>query len=182
MQQPSCSIEDIWRGLVRGGVDPKHDWHWPVLATVGLRGEPDARTVVLRAARPQTRELEIHSDSRAGKLLQLNASDGQALLHCYDSRSRTQLRIRCVATVHSDNDVSSAAWQKLSPQTRSQYVDEPSEGRQNVELLADVPEAFFAIVILEAIQIDWLWLAREGHQRQLFTWEANTWSSALLKP
>jgi pyridoxamine 5'-phosphate oxidase len=159
-------LATVWRTLSRGSVDPKHDWHWPALATVDSDAWPQVRTVVLRKVDSALRQLEVHSDSRAQKIEQLQS--GRASLHFYDRKSRTQIRMLCLATVHIDNPIAQLAWDRLSDHTREQYLS--------------FSEKFFAVIHLTAIDIDWLWLDRHGHQRNRFNWQNNAWRCSPLQP
>jgi pyridoxamine 5'-phosphate oxidase len=175
-----------WASLVRGAVDSKHDWHWPVMGTIGRLDSdetpwPQLRTVVLRKTVPQERRLEVHSDSRAGKLLDI-AQQPKVMMHFYEQRSRTQLRLACHAVVHQDNAISQDAWNKLPPSSQTQYLDGPAVA---------MSQQHFAVIHLEVRELEWLWLAREGHQRTKFVYQAkhgakpnsNThWSAQDLKP
>jgi pyridoxamine 5'-phosphate oxidase len=185
-EQQSAILTAQWANLVRGAVDSKHDWHWPVLGTIGRLAIdqtpwPQLRTVVLRKTEPLNRRLEIHSDSRAGKLLDI-AQHPNVMMHFYDQRSRTQLRLACIATVHQNNAIAQDAWRKLPPSSQTQYLEIP-----NLEM----SQQHFALVHLEVQELEWLWLAREGHQRTKFMYQAehasvpnsNThWLATDLKP
>ena len=59
--------------VARGVADRRHPFHTPVLATTGLDGAPQARTVVLRGIDPATHQLRLHTDARAGKVAELAA-------------------------------------------------------------------------------------------------------------
>ena len=180
-------IQDkIRRMLIRGVVDPKHDWHWPVLATATMHDQPEAfaRVVVLRAWDAQTNRFEIHSDARAEKLLQLQAQPAVSTLLFYDARSRTQLRVRAQSQVHVNDEISSAAWQKLSSRGREQYRGAWAPGSplsQHNEVQAFEGQ-HFAVIILQAFEFDYLHLAREGHVRVRFTFDAGSWLAVQLVP
>jgi pyridoxamine 5'-phosphate oxidase len=185
-EQQSGILTAQWASLVRGAVDSKHDWHWPVMGTIGRLGLdaspwPQLRTVVLRKTVPQQRRLEVHSDSRAGKLLDI-AQQPNVMMHFYEQRSRTQLRLACHAVVHQGDAISQDAWNKLPPSSQTQYVDGPAVA---------MSQQHFAVVYLEVRELEWLWLAREGHQRTKFVHKAEHaselnsnvhWSAQDLKP
>lgn len=185
-EQQSGILTAQWASLVRGAVDSKHDWHWPVMGTIGrLESDetpwPQLRTVVLRKTVPQERRLEVHSDSRAGKLLDI-AQQPNVMMHFYEQRSRTQLRLACHAVVHQGNAISQDAWNKLQPSSQTQYLDGPAVA---------MSRQHFAVVHLEVLELEWLWLAREGHQRTKFVYQAEHaaelnsnkhWSAQDLKP
>ena len=185
-------LTGIWRTLSRGVADAKHDWHWPVLGTIQTAPEglqSCSRIVVLRAFDASTRLIEIHSDSRAQKIAQLqlgsesgtgsDTQSGSASLLFYDARSRTQVRVQATASVAIDNAISQAAWNKLPEHGRTQYLglNAPgtalSEAPQGEALVLGT-KAHFAVIHLTIESIDWLVLAREGHQRARFVWDKNT--------
>ena len=175
-------LTTIWAGLSRGVADTKHDWHWPVLATIkNTTSGPNAsvRVVVLRAFNPSKRRIEIHSDSRALKITELtsNTADGTAKIASllfYDNRSRTQLRIQARTTVSIDNPISQAAWAKLPEHGRTQYLGNEAPGSQLPNQLTAGIAPHFAVIELTIESLDWLILAREGHQRMHFAWDDQT--------
>jgi pyridoxamine 5'-phosphate oxidase len=185
-EQQSGILTAQWATLVRGAVDSKHDWHWPVMGTIGRLASdttpwPQLRTVVLRKTYPHLRRLEVHSDSRAGKLLDI-AQQPQVMMHFYEQRSRTQLRLACHAVVHQDDAISEDAWNKLPPSSQTQYLDGPT---------LTMTQQHFAVIHLEVRELEWLWLAREGHQRTKFVYQSEHaaeqnsnahWSAQDLKP
>ena len=176
-------LTGIWASLSRGVADVKHDWHWPVLTTI--KNTPtgphaSARVVVLRAFNSARRSVEIHSDSRAQKIIELQdkpiggqASNKAGLLF-YDNRSRTQLRIQAHAAVSIDNAISKAAWAKLPENGRTQYLGCEAPGSSLPDQRANSTTPYFAVIELTIDSIDWLVLAREGHQRMRFIWEDQT--------
>ncbi len=162
-----------WAKLTRGSVDPKHDWHWPVMSTIGQLAHdpspwPQVRTVVLRKVNVKAHTLEVHTDSRAGKLHDLQQSPN-TMMHFYDQRTRTQLRLACKAQINLNNTITEQAWALLAPTSKAQYIE--------------FDATHFAVIYLQVIEIDWLWLAREGHQRLKFSLQADqSWSAQALKP
>lgn len=179
-------LTGIWRTLSRGVVDTKHDWHWPVLGTVSqdtTGPQSHCRIVVLRGFDVPSRRIEIHSDSRAQKMAQLQS--GNASLLFYDARSRTQVRVQASASVAINNAISQAAWSKLPEHGRTQYMGLAAPGSQQKNATAvgstavggtveAGTAAHFAVIHLTIESIDWLILAREGHQRMSFVWNIAT--------
>ena len=164
-------LSNIWGTLGRGVVDAKHDWHWPVLGTVKntVAGPIScSRVVVLRAFSTAKRLIEIHSDSRAEKIIELESR--QASLLFYDRRSRMQLRIQASAEVAINNAISQAAWAKLPEFGRTQYLGCDAPGSPLPQHRSDGITPHFAVIQLTIETIDWLLLAREGHQRIRFVW------------
>jgi hypothetical protein len=148
-------LAQAWALLARGRTDPAHGCHWPVLATVGLDGGADARTVVLRALDPARRELAVHSDAHAGKLGQLNA-EARACLVFHDAPGRTQLRARGPIRSHVADDAAARAWATLAPHSRALYA-----GFER-----------FALLRMRVTDLDWLLLDPNGHRRARFHWSS----------
>lgn len=131
-----------------------------------------ARTVVLRRVGATNREFELHSDSRAGKIKDLEHYPN-ACLHFYDPRSRTQLRVTGPIQTLVDGPEVEAIWKQLPEHNRAQYLSFDAR--------------HFAVLTLQATHIDWLWLAKDeqgGHQRIEYHWSAvdAQWHSQELPP
>ena len=73
LDAPDDIRSQIWKELVRASRDKHHEWRTPVLATTGLDGLAQARTVVLRHAHTATFELDLYTDSRSAKAQELKA-------------------------------------------------------------------------------------------------------------
>ena len=61
----------IWQELTRATRDRHHNWRTPALATIGLDGCPQVRTVVLRHANQALWTLDAYTDSRSPKYQEL---------------------------------------------------------------------------------------------------------------
>ncbi len=189
MNDPEHIITSIWQTLGRAVHDAKHDWHWPVLATVDASNKnPSAqlRTVVLRQYDKDAAWLEIHTDNRAAKINQLKHNPQAGLLF-YDNRSRTQLRIATTATVHDGDDIANDAWAKLGSHGQAQYQMNAVPGTQlekatETDLMPEADNRFFAVLRLQMISMDWLRLRRGGHERVQFTLDQTTWVETVLVP
>ncbi len=173
--------------VARGVADRRHAFHTPVLATVGLDGAPQARTVVLRGLDPTTRQLRLHTDARAGKVAELDASPRASLLF-YDAGAQLQLRLGGTATLHRDDAVADAAWAASRDFSRMCYAIQPAPG-QPVALPPAAPldseagRPHFCAVILHLSRLESLHLAASGHRRARFDWDATgTLSATWLVP
>ena len=164
-------------GLIARGVETSRSpFHTPTLATTGLDGAPALRTVVLRAFDPAFRILRIHTDRRSAKAAEL-ARDGRAMLHGYDPGAQVQLRLAGVATLHIDDATADAAWATSRESSRMCYAAEhpPGAPLPAPPAAPQDPEAgrpHFAAVTLRVDSLDWLLLARAGHRRARFAWDA----------
>ena len=162
--------------LSRAVADPKHPWHWPVLATAG----PAARVVVLRSFTRSTSRVVFYTDARSAKVGQLAGAGGACELLFYHYKHRTQLRISGVAAASTDDDERRRLWDRQSDQGRRSYatsappgtpLDGPGDGlppgftQQPTE--QQLARAFenFAVFTLDVRRADFLQLGREGQRR-----------------
>ena len=65
LDSPTDLRQSIWHHLTRAPHDRHHPWRTPVLATTTPEGEPNARTVVLRAANAAQQTLTAFTDHRS---------------------------------------------------------------------------------------------------------------------
>lgn len=110
LHAPDDIRSHIWKELVRASRDKHHDWRTPVLATTGLDGLAQARTVVLRHAHMTTFELDLYTDSRSAKVQELKAQ-AQAQLVFWSSRLGWQLRAQVKVSVITSGPELDALWQ-----------------------------------------------------------------------
>jgi pyridoxamine 5'-phosphate oxidase len=166
---------EIWQQLLRASVDKHHEWRSPVLVTNGLADNekdawPEARTVILRAVNFNKKELTFYTDSRSPKVAQLIANP-KAVIVFWSKRLNWQLRLKVNIEVRTEGELVQKTWVivKQSP-SAGDYLSIKSPG----ELLNSSPialpqnsqkQAHFAMIIANVIDIDWLTLSRNGHQR-----------------
>ena len=107
---------EVWQHLTRGVHDRHAPARHPTLATVSPDGRPQARTVVLRAADKVAGTLDIHTDLRSAKVMDLRASPFAAL-HVWDTSAHLQLRIEACVTILTGHDVATT-WQGVPEASR----------------------------------------------------------------
>jgi hypothetical protein len=158
----------IWEELQRSARDRSHAWHTAVLATVDGDGA-DARTVVLREADAGSRQLRIYSDSRAGKVAQLQAHP-VAMLVLWSSLLGWQLRCRLHCEIADDGIAVSSRWTgiKLSPAAQDYLSPLPPGSALDAQTPALVHREYFAVITARVLSIDWLELHPDGHRRARF--------------
>ena len=156
----------LWQELLRATVDRHHDWRTPVLATIGLDGLVQARTVVLREVRRASDQLLIYTDSRSPKVAELLAHPMASVL-CWSPRLHWQLRLQMRFSVSRNDGEANAAWERVrqSP-SASDYLAARAPGQR----LAETPEPELdapqlAVLRGEVLSMDWLELSRAGHRR-----------------
>jgi hypothetical protein len=167
-------LAEAFRLLSRGVADRRHPFHSPTLATTGLDGMPQARTVVLRGFDPARRQLRLYTDSRAAKAAEL-AARPWAALHGYDPGTQSQLRLRGRASLHHDDAAADAAWAASPTGSRALYAISPAPGTPcgappPAPQDSEGGRPHFCVVLLELVRLEWLHLAPGGHRRARFDW------------
>lgn len=166
----------IWTELQRATVDRHHEWRTPVLATTGLDGPPQARTVVLRAADATASQLRVFTDRRSPKVAELQAASAAAFVF-WSQRLNWQLRVRVRAQVHTEGPVVNAAWERVSQSAAAgDYLASQAPGSTLDTLTEQAPATHHLAVVTAHIEhIDWLELTREGHRRARLTHDDLVW-------
>lgn len=186
----AACLAEAWRRLEEGAAH-RSGFHAPALATIGRDGAPRLRTVVLRGIDRDGRSLRMHCDARSDKAAEI-AADPRVALHAYDPAAKIQVRIEGRARLHGQDAVARAAWAASRPMSRVCYGTAPGPGtplpagdayalpEDEAAVEAGFPE--FRVVVLTAARLDFLYLARRGHRRALFTWDGEEPSATWLAP
>ena len=173
--------------LAEGAADPSSPWRNPALATLGLDGMPQARTVVLRRFDLASRQVETHTDTRSAKYRELQAHPA-ASLHGWDGGRRVQLRLTGSIELHTTGRVSDAAWAALRPQSRATYSVVPGPGtvlrapEATGETAQDAARGVFCVVRLVFDTLDYLRLGQGSHRRARFSWAEERRAAMWLVP
>ena len=174
--------KDAWNRLVNGAVKSRDPLHTPCVATHS-GNDISLRTVVLRKAIPESKELRFHTDTRSKKWQELTLNPTISALF-YDAADRIQIRVKGRAELHFNNDLTTNAWQKTSLSSRrcyltnfdpSSFTDHPTSGlpehieQENfTQEESEIGFQNFGIVAIQVQNIDWLWLHHAGHRRAYF--------------
>ena len=167
-------------GLIQRAVkDRKSGFHNFVLAT-SFDNNPDARTVVLRGFDSEKMELSFHSDLRSQKINQLNKNQNVSLVF-YDEKKKIQLRIKGKTNIRKSFN---EAWNKLTNWSKRCYLTLSPPGQESEKPSSGFPEKFafdapsleqtkdglknFGQIRVSIHEIEWLFLASQGHRRALF--------------
>ena len=178
--------KDCWTRLVNGAVKGRDPFHLPAVANFS-DGDISLRTVVLRKALPDQRELRFHTDTRSPKWKALQVNPAISALF-YDASARIQLRVIGKAVLYFNDAVTADAWEKtnlssrrcyLTPFTPSDFSDIPTSGlpphiEQEEFTLeeSEVGKEHFGVVGIKVESIDWVWLNHAGHRRAFFDYES----------
>lgn len=171
----------VWARLVQGVEDRDAPARHPTLATVTPDGLPDLRTVVLRAADPLARTLDIHTDLRSAKVAALRRNPN-AGLHVWDSAAFLQTRIMARVDILTGAAVA-AIWARVPQASQPAYGTQPApgtpiEGALDYHKTPD-PDAF-AVLRLSVQSIDAVHLGPQ-HRRARFDLSEG-WLAQWLAP
>lgn len=167
------------------------------LATVDLRGRPANRTVVFRGFLEQSDRLEVVTDARSQKIIQI-CHNPQVEACWYFPKTREQFRIGGHMAIADENcsdavlrQERSRIWQTLSDAARSQFTwSAPGRDRSSEpEVLEspspdpDRPLANFCLLLLDPDRVDRLSLQENPHERWIYQLEDNgKWSVRAVNP
>jgi hypothetical protein len=180
LNQPSTTEDDlhhqIWVELQRAPHDRHHEWRTPVLASTGLDGFPQARTVVLRSAERAQAKLTFFTDSRSPKVAELQ-TQARASLVFWSKRLGWQLRVSVWATVITEGPAVDAAWQRVSQSPAAgDYLSTAAPGAAWApDKVGVCPQHNLCIVSAQVLSMDWLALAKEGHRRARVSADSVAW-------
>lgn len=167
------------------------------LATVTKEGYPANRTVVFRGFLENSNQLQIVTDARSEKIVQIEHQRwGEACW--YFTKTREQFRLAGKLTlVRADypdkvlQEARQAAWQKLSDSARLQFAW-PDPGQPRAEgkdafspLLTAVKEPLpnFCLLLLNPEKVDHLQLQGEPQNRWLYSLDrSQTWLTQPVNP
>ncbi len=187
----------LWARLNRAVRDRRSPWHTPVVATTGHDGRPRARVMVLRGVDRTDGLLRFHTDSRAAKVAEVVRMPGVALLF-YDAGAKLQLRIEGEGRIEAQGPVADAAWAVTRPFSRRCYLAPVGPGSTACGPTSGLPPALeeaepslaeseagrahFAVLLVSARALEFLWLAVTGHRRGRFERVEGGWAGRWLVP
>lgn len=170
--------------FARGVADRRAAFHTISLATIGLDGTPQLRTVVLRGFDSGTRAITFHTDKRAAKFAELLRTPSASAL-AYDPGAKLQIRINGAVKLHNGDDHTTKIWSRLQPTSRACYhtPDTPGTTPSGTEPLAErEARANFCVCTLNIAELDILYLRAGGHLRARTNFtqggQAATWVAA----
>lgn len=175
------NLEDVdisaWSSLETAAKDTHSGFRFLTLCSVDAAGRPQARTVVLRRAEATERLLEIHTDIRSPKWLELSRNPFATILGFCPS-TRIQLRLFGTTRLHpAGSELAEKAWSELPAWTRSTYEggppgDEPFRNPVSVEAREEENgKAFFGVITFRAESLDWFKLLHANNQRAVFQYD-----------
>ena len=192
-----ASLDRAWALLLEGARNRSGGAHTPSLATVDGDGRPRQRIMVLRAADLDRRHLRFHTDARSDKIVEIGAAAPVSVL-IYDADAKLQLRLSGTASVQTHSASADEAWSEADNYARRCYLADPGPGTPVQKPTSGLPASVqgekpsdeqlkparsnFAIVQAEIDQIDFYYLAHQGHRRARFAWNGERWDGTWLVP
>ncbi len=165
---------EVWALLAQSLEDRESPLRTPAVATVGIEGAPQVRTVVLRAVNARARTLEFHTHLRSAKVAEIRRIEPVTWLF-YDPQRLLQLRAAAVASLLTHGEAADAAWASNPLASRAHYSSEhppgtPIDAPPDAVFLRDEQHsaqgrANFCAVRCTVERLDVLQLHPEGHRR-----------------
>tara|TARA_Y100000590_G_scaffold459433_1_gene616440 strand:- start:481 stop:1086 length:606 start_codon:yes stop_codon:yes gene_type:complete len=162
----------------------RHPYHTPVFSNTTTKNLVESRVIVLRKFDEINFLLNFHTDFRSPKILSLKKNNSSSFLF-YDQNIKTQLRIKSLAKIHNQNEISKEAWQLTKLSSRKCYLAKQPPSSKTIIPTDSIPEHLMGIdpnieesengyknfcVISNKIEtIDWLHLSSKGHRRLLIS-------------
>lgn len=173
-------LENAWSYLSVGG-GKNANARVVVLATVDPNGQPEARSVVLRAATRDQSRIEFHADLDSQKVSSLSHNPN-AQIHLWHPKDKIQLRLDVAATLRCD-DYASLQWQKVPSPSQIAYGKTPPVGARVAgpfEYKNTPSQENFVVVDCKVSKIDYLSL--DGpHFRAVFE-ARDEWKGCWISP
>ncbi|MCT4577582.1 pyridoxamine 5'-phosphate oxidase family protein [Donghicola sp.] len=178
----SALLDFGWGRLLAGAQSRDAAARHPTLATFGLSGWPEMRSVVLRAVNPDTGTLEVHTDVASEKVSELREAPN-AGLHVWDPSASLQIRLRGKMKERPRKELP-PIWEGVPDQARKVYGGHPYPGYaiQSPYDHTDDPQLDrFAVLKFEVAEIELLLIEADKHKRALYR-RVNGFSGQWLAP
>ena len=201
------SLDKAWQVIEAGAAKRTSPGHVPTVGTEGHDGSPQLRILVLREGDRRNRRLRFHTDCRSTKVDELGFSSAASVL-IYDPVEKIQLRLTCCTRFEFDGADVDTAWQQSTTFAWRCYMAVTAPGSDSVGPSSGLPKFIeskqptylptylpteveligarqnFAILWLEVVSLEWLYLANAGHRRARWRWDEadEDWSGNWLVP
>jgi pyridoxamine 5'-phosphate oxidase len=192
-------LADVWQRLGRAAKDRRAAMHTPAVATITAGGIPSQRVMVLRAFDRASATLRFHTDARAAKVDQVDATGAVSVL-AYDPGAKRQFRLTGTARIETATPAADEAWAEATLFAKRCYLADPAPGTVSKGPVSGLPEDIegrkpdddaevapgrtnFALLIARIDTIEFLHLAHTGHRRALFRQaDDGSWHGQWLVP
>ena len=180
-------VADIVARLEDAAANRKSAMHTPAVASA----DADVRTLVLRGFDRDAMTLRFHSDVRSPKIGVIGADPRVGIL-LYDKEAKVQLRVRGRCRIERAGAIADAAWERSANFARRCYLAPKPPGTPEDEPSPNLPEDVrdeeptderldaearknFCVLIVEIAEVDWLYLAHDGHRRAVWDGDRARW-------
>ncbi|KQS87762.1 MULTISPECIES: pyridoxamine 5'-phosphate oxidase family protein [unclassified Rhizobium] len=184
-------IAQVW-DVLHAAATSRSPFNFLQLATIGLDGSPQLRTIVLRGCDRDKATVSFVTDMRSPKVAEI-LRDPRVSLVGFDGEKSVQLRLSGIASVVADDVARKSMWDRLRHRTLVLFdapfaPGTPIDGEGNP--LAPMPDddgsagpyEKFALVSVTVERLDWLDLSSELHQRYTFSGHAGAWRRTRILP
>lgn len=169
---PENLVSRVWQELTRATKDRHHAWRRPSLATIGLDGSPQVRTIVLRHVNQSQLTLEAYTDSRSSKCQEILKSN-RAQLVFWSDRLKWQLRVSVYATIEEQGEVVERAWHSIRQASSAKdYLAMQAPGsvltplsKEQALIFKSPSDHHLAVLRFNVMGMDWLALGKDLHRR-----------------
>lgn len=177
--------EELWKTLVRATVDKKHPWRVVGFGTAGKQG-PQVRSVILRGANPDERQLVFYTDKRSQKISDI-AHDPRVALLFWNARSNTQLRVCGIAAQQASELIVNSLWLRIPDYARNDYATLSAPGSEiktsTPGVALETARENFVVLNVMVEHMEMLRLDRAGHVRMAWTHRGDSeWIQKELVP
>jgi pyridoxine/pyridoxamine 5'-phosphate oxidase len=190
-RDPLCqdALDKAWKAL-EAGATSGNPFNFLQLATVNERGEPEARTIVLRQANRNEAALYFVTDSRSPKMADIAHNHTVALVG-YDPASRVQIRLTGIAGTVGDHAKLANQWNLLSERTRDSFNSPVASGarmQSDGTVLPDVQKASMSpferccLMRVELATLERLDISQTVHLRFCFVRSDRGWLGTRRAP
>ncbi|WP_306256906.1 pyridoxamine 5'-phosphate oxidase family protein [Pararhizobium sp. IMCC21322] len=183
-------------GLLRGAVDqPASPLRTPVFASIKRDAQgtlsASSRMVVMREFNSEDRHFSFYTDSRSSKVQEIENHPAVSAVF-YDPENRIQLRLSGHCSIHCNDNETAKTWRTLPSHNKALYGTNPGPGThlaagddyETGSIDASQHSEFhFCILKVFYHQLEWLYLASQGHRRAQYDWQTNgTLTSQWVAP
>ncbi len=182
----NAALTHAWACLARGSADRRSPFHAPVVASVGLDGAPQQRTMILRKVDVAARTLRFFTDTRSAKVAEWQCHARVSVL-AYSSSDKLQLRLAGNVRCETDTALADNCWANLRETARAGYAqaDTPGGVMENPDAhlpLSATARDNFCLIHVDVDCIDWVFLSPQGNRRAQFSWPQDSLHAQWLAP
>lgn len=193
LDQVLADAKARWLCAVRDRHSP---FHTPVVCSA-QDAVAHPRIMVLRDVQEGCTALRFHTDARSAKTAHIGAGAPVTVLG-YDPEARIQLTLRGMGRIETDGAAADAAWAASAPSSRRCYLAAFAPGTETASPTSGLPDHLlnraptaaeseagrpnFAIVMIEALEMEWLKLTSCGNQRARFRRDDDIWHGQWITP